>query len=137
MLARQTERRENVVCVDERGAVKREKKLRHTRWSKYATDDELEGTLINVSQIKRSGIPPRKRPRIESCPKPTDGSKLRWAGIGPEPPGLFHGNPAGLFQGGDDMAEIEKICEEKKASSGTEYLVRWKGFASRRVVERI
>ena len=28
------------------------------------------------------------------------------------------------------MAEIEKICEEKKASSGTEYLVRWKGFNS-------
>ena len=35
-------------------------------------------------------------------------------GIGPEPPGLVHGSSAGLFQGGEDMAEIENIRDEKK-----------------------
>ena len=44
-------------------------------------------------------------------------------GFGPEPPGLVHGSSAGLFQGGDDMAEIEKICDEKKTSGGLEYLI--------------
>jgi hypothetical protein len=28
------------------------------------------------------------------------------------------------------MAEIEKICDEKKTAGGVEYLVRWKGFDS-------
>jgi hypothetical protein len=28
------------------------------------------------------------------------------------------------------MAEIEKICDEKKTSTGLEYLIRWKGFDS-------
>jgi hypothetical protein len=124
------DRREVVVCVDETGAVKREKKRRHSRWSKYVEDDEMEGTLENVSRVRRSGIPPRKRPRIESCPEPTDGSKLRWVGIGPEPPGLVHGSSAGLFQGGDEMAEIDRICQEKKTAGGLEYLIRWKGFDS-------
>jgi hypothetical protein len=121
------DRREVVVCVDESGSVKREKKVRHTRWSKYDEDDD-GGLLENVSRVKRTGIPPRKRPRIEHCPEPTDGSRLRWVGVGPEPPGLVQGSSAGLFQGGDDMAAIEKICDEKKTSGGLEYLVRWKGF---------
>jgi transposase len=122
------DRREVIVCVDESGSVKREKKKRHSRWSKYT--DEIEGTLENVSRVRRSGVRPRKRPRIESCFEPTDGSRLRWVGIGPEPPGLVHGSSAGLFQSGGDMAEIEKICDEKKTPAGKEYLVRWKGFDS-------
>ena len=122
------DRREVVMCADDTGSVKREKKARHTRWSKYAEDDAIEGTLENVSLVKRTGIPPRKRPHIESCREPTDGSRLRWIGLGPEPPELVHGDSAGLFQGGDDMAEIERICDEKKTGGGVEYLVRWKGF---------
>jgi hypothetical protein len=115
--------------VDESGSVKREKKARHTRWSTYTEDEAIEGTLENVSRVRRTGIPPRKRPRIDNCPEPTDGSKLRWVGIEPEPPGLVHGSVAGLFQGGgDDMAEIERICDERKTNAGLEYLVRWKGF---------
>ena len=124
------DRGEVVVCMDESGSVKREKKRRHTRWSKYVKDEEIQGTLENVSRVKRTGIPPRKRPRIESCHEPTDGSRLRWVGLGPAPPGLVYGSSAGLFQGGDDMAEIEKICNEKKTAGGMEYLVRWKGFDS-------
>ena len=122
------DRREVIVCVDESGSVRREKKRRHSRWRKYAEDDGIEGTLENVSRVRRSGVRPRKRPRIESCPEPTDGSRLRWVGIGPEPPGLVHGSSAGLFQSGDDFAEIEKICDAKKTAGGVQYLVRWKKF---------
>jgi hypothetical protein len=100
------DRREVIVCVGEYGSVKREKKKRHTRWSKYVEDDGIEGTLENVSRVRRSGVRPRKRPRIESCAEPTNGSRLRWVGFGPEPPGLVHGSSTGLFQSGDDMAEI-------------------------------
>jgi len=122
------DRREVLVCADESGSVKREKKRLHSHWSKYTEDDEIEGMLQNVSQVKRTGIPPRKRAHIASCPEPNDGSQVRWVGLGPEPPGVVHGSSAGLFQGGDDMAEIEKICNEKKTAGGLEYLVRWKGF---------
>jgi len=125
------QQREHIVCVDSQGTVKREKKVGHTRFSTYADHDtETEGTLENVSGVKRAGIPPRKRPRVEVCAEPTDGSKLRWVGVGVEPPGLVHGSSESLFQGGDDMAEIERIRSERKTDRGMEYLVRWKGFSS-------
>jgi hypothetical protein len=109
----------------ESGTVRKEKKPRHTRWSKYT--EEVEGKLTNLSVVRRSGVK-RKRPPIEACPEPNDGSRTRWVGLGEEPEGLTHGSAAALFQDGDDMAEVEKICKEKKVRGGMDYLVRWKGF---------
>jgi hypothetical protein len=58
------DRREHVLCVDEAGKVKREKKVRHSTWSRY--DDGDDGDMQNVSLVKQTGIHHRKkRPRTE------------------------------------------------------------------------
>ena len=124
------DRREHVVCADANGTVRREKRPRHTRWSKYDKDEDIEDpeALENVSVVKRrrSGVP-RKRARVETCPQPTDGTQTRWVGISPEPAGLVHASYSQLYQNDDDMAEIERIVGERASSDGKkEYLVNWK-----------
>ena len=116
------DRKEHVVCVDEAGTVRREKKPRQTRWSKY---DAEVSDLQNVSVVKRSGIPPRKRHVVDTCPLPDD-EPTRWVGLSAEPAGLQHGSYSTLFQHDDNMAEIDRIVDQRTKPTGKEYLVRWK-----------
>ena len=52
------QRREAIVCVDELGKVRREKKVRHKTWSTYDPDAE---DLQNVSKVKRTGVKRKNR----------------------------------------------------------------------------
>ena len=119
------DRKEHVLLVDAEGKVRREKKVCRLRWSKYDDDADIEGELKDISVVGRSGI--RRQPaKITECKVPLD-AKLRWTGIGDEPPGLVHGSYEKLFSHPDDLAEIEMIVDERETDAGEmEYRIRWK-----------
>jgi hypothetical protein len=120
------DRKEHVICVDDSGVVRREKKPRSTRWSKY--DNQVEpGNLQNVSVVKRSGVKKKRKP-IESCAKPADGTSTRWVGIGPRQPGIDNGKTTKLFQNDDSFAEIQRILDERVVNGEIQYFIKWKDF---------
>mgnify|MGYP001799763586 CR=1 FL=1 len=122
-------RREHVVCVDSEGQVRREKKRRHTRWSKCDEDvDEKE--LKNVSVVKRTGIRKKRgtaRTMVISCPRPED-EATRHTGVHGDPPvDVEHGDHSDLHTNEGDMAQVERVCDEKVADDGLkEHKVKWK-----------
>ena len=120
-------RREHVVCVDRKGVVRREKKPRHTRWSKY---DKKRRLLQEVSVVKKAGVPRAER-KIDNCAPPTDGGKTRWVGIiRPSPPDLEYRDyeDAGLFHSDDDSYAIEAIIDERGEDGDKEFKVKWVGY---------
>jgi hypothetical protein len=117
------DRKEHIVCMDGEGAVRREKKAQHVKWSRYDRDVKEE-ELRDVSVVKTKKEP---RPPQRPCSPPVDGGKARWVGLTPEPPGLEHRNFDDLFDS-EAFAEVERIVQERKAKNQAEYLIRWKGF---------
>jgi len=116
------DRKEHVVCADVDGVVQREKKMGHTKWSTYNED---VGELQNVSVVKRSGLPPKKKHIVRDCPLP-DEETTRWVGLSEEPADLKHASYEHFFQNPDDMAEVDSIVGERKTGNMMEYLVHWK-----------
>jgi hypothetical protein len=122
-------RREHVLCVDRAGITRREKRVRHTTWSRYDKADDIDGELVNVSVVKRKGVKRAAPVNVDDCAPPDDPSKTRWVGLQrPAPAGLTHGSSDGLFSNEDDSFAIEAIIGERQVGGNTEYKVRWVGF---------
>ena len=120
------DKREHVACFDSEGKLKREKKRGRSRWSLYEEADP--GTLTNMSVSGRKGVLPAKRIKVGGCDLPEEG-KVRWTGLGPEPPGLERGTYDNLFQNdrGDQYA-IDGIVAERMRDGRREFRVRWEGY---------
>ena len=80
-------RKEHIACMDAAGMIRREKKTRRVKWSRYDRDVE---ELLDVSAVGRTRVAPAKQERGAPCQLPEDGNKTRRVGLRPEPPGLQH-----------------------------------------------
>ena len=76
-----------------------------------------------------SEMKPKPKPQVKPKPQP---EAVRWTGLGPKPKGRPNTAPES-FTGrtvGKGVFEVERVLDKRlTAQRGTEYLVKWKGYA--------
>ena len=107
-----SETRQHIVCVARDGTVAKEKKTRHSTWSKWEEKPDLQ----DMSVTKSKGVK-RKRKRVTHCDEPGEGT--RYVGFGEVPPDTVFPEYDQLFQNDDDQAEVEGILDEREPSSSS------------------
>jgi hypothetical protein len=127
--------------MDEHGTIKRRKLRGHIRFSsehdnklmsnpKWATHITLQNVARDIQALRSFDITPLVVPQAESEAFAMVAKSRRWAGLGPEPPGLSMQMPDSVARGQDgELWEIDGIVEHRNQGQRThEYLVRYKGY---------
>ena len=118
-------RKASFICMDEHGTIKRRKLRGHIRFSsehdnklmsnpKWATHITLQNVARDIQALRSFDITPLVVPQAESEAFAMVAKSRRWAGLGPEPPGLSMQMPDSVTRGQDgELWEIEGIVEHR------------------------
>ena len=140
-------RKLSMVCMDEHGTVQRKKMRGQTKFSQrfdqnlltnphWSTQIQMQNIIPQVQKMHSSAhVLPARRPQTseQAFASVAAASGRRWAGLGPQPPGLKEQMPQSVLrnQSGGELWEIDGIVEHRNSTSRrgvTEYLVRYKGY---------
>lgn len=135
-------RKSSFICMDDHGSVKRRKRRGHVHFSadhdrsllsdpKWAINTEMQNVAPEVMNMRSFNVAPPHRPLTAAQALASVADSRRWAGLGPQPPGLNEQMPQSVArnQEGGDLWEIEGIVEHRSKGRGAyEYLIRYKGY---------